>query len=164
MVAPLVVLCVVGVLRAFADNVPPLLLALGLPKKELLFNFASLVLMPPAFYLLGKLWGMDGVLSAWAFVYPIIVWLILRALNQALDLRAREYARNMLAPLVSSITMALFVLLVGRTVGSKLGTSELLALKVAAGVLCYLLVLATAFRRDALELLPFLKGGKLTPN
>lgn len=154
MVGPLGVLCVVGLLRAFADNVPPLLLALGHPGKEFVFNFASLVIMPPAFYLFGTYAGLDGVLAAWLLVYPVVIFLILRALRQAIDLDARAYSANLRAPVLCAALMTITTLAAGILIGPERSPLVLLLVKIAVGAITYLAAFYLLFRKELLEIVP----------
>ncbi|MCB0344825.1 MAG: lipopolysaccharide biosynthesis protein [Bdellovibrionales bacterium] len=105
MVVVLQVLCVVGLFRAFIDNAPPLLLALGLPKKELQIHFISALMFPPLFYLLGKVYGLFGVLGGWLIGLPVLAVVALTIAGKEIGMRPLDYIYNLKIPIICSGAM-----------------------------------------------------------
>lgn len=79
------ILCIVGLLRAVSQVVPPLLDGIGHPNRSLIYHAVAAVILPALFVLFGHLLGPSlgyvSVAVAWAVGYPfafaILVWLAL---------------------------------------------------------------------------------------
>jgi O-antigen/teichoic acid export membrane protein len=135
-VAPLRVLAVYGLLRAFSGTTVPVLQAAGRP--QLVFNLsvlhltalcAALVALAPQFGLVGT--ASAVVLAAAATIVPAY-WLALRVL----DLPLRELVANVERPAVCSVPLALCLLLVLASTGG-LAAGLQLALLVICGAAVY---------------------------
>lgn len=152
MVSVLQVLCVVGLFRAFIDNAPPLLLALGMPKKELLIHFASAMMFPPLFYVLGKVYGLFGVLSGWLLGLPLLCIFALWVIGREVDVRPREYIANLKAPIVCSAGMLLAVLAADQLLFNADPITRLIAM-VTVGALSYGGLMWTLFKGQVSEMI-----------
>jgi O-antigen/teichoic acid export membrane protein len=91
---------------------PPVVNALGYPKKNLRQAIINAALLIPAF-LIGGFWGgAFGVALASALVAPVILGLRLQLTLSLLKMPVGPYLRCILPPLASTLAMAAFVLLV----------------------------------------------------
>src|SRR5262249_39728164 len=83
------ILCLVGLLRAISQVIPPLLDGIGYPGLSLVYHLVAVVLLPSLFLLFGELLGdrlgYVSVAAAWAVGYPVafavLAWLALRRIG-----------------------------------------------------------------------------------
>lgn len=60
-----------------------LLMVTGRTKLGMSVSLLALVILPPSFYISGKLWGINGIAWTWAVMYPVInAWPLLAVLRQ----------------------------------------------------------------------------------
>jgi O-antigen/teichoic acid export membrane protein len=149
MVQPLQVLCIVGLLRAFIDNVPHLLFAIGRPKQVLRLRLLYLVVLPPCFLLSGSSLGIAGIYLTWLVAFPAVSIAVLLVLRKEVGITPMDYAMNLLPPLVSSCAMAACTYLTQETLRANLPPAALVVAAVIVGALCYFGVYWTMFRKDA---------------
>jgi O-antigen/teichoic acid export membrane protein len=88
------ILCIVGALRALGFAIPPLLAALGLTSRVLVYNAIAAVVLPAAFLIAARV-GTDftAVAWAWAIGYPIAFAVLLGFALTALPLTLGGYLR-----------------------------------------------------------------------
>lgn len=159
MVAVLQVLCLVGIMRAFIDNAPPLLLALGLPKKELQIHFISAVIFPPMFYYFGSIYGLFGVLGAWLLGLPILALVALNIISSHVGVRPVDYLNNLKVPIVCSSIM-LAAALGAHTLLTNADQITRLIVVILVGALSYGAVLWGLYRSEVTEMI---KGSPTAP-
>ncbi len=94
MVTPLRMLCVVGVLKALAVTLSPVLYARDRAGVLLRYAVGSALLMPLAF-ITGARFGIAGVAAAWLAVYPLLFAYLLRLVLRELRLGAFAYLWNL---------------------------------------------------------------------
>ena len=88
------ILCIVGGLRALGFVIPPLLAAIGLPRRVLAYNLLATIILPIAFVIAGRVGGdFTAVAWAWAIGYPLafvaLAWMALPEIG----VTARRYLR-----------------------------------------------------------------------
>jgi O-antigen/teichoic acid export membrane protein len=156
---PIIALCVFAIIRATTDNIRPLLLALGHPRREVLVNVGAVIVLP-ALFLVGCLnFGIDGILFVQVVVFPFVVpAMLLASLRRLVGITFSAYVSNLMAPIVSSLTMIVFVLATGSFFQGVVDTWALLVIKVIAGALAYVVSILVFFRKDANELAGFLRS------
>jgi O-antigen/teichoic acid export membrane protein len=79
------ILCVVGLLRALSQVVPPLLDGIGFPNLSLVYHVVAALVLPALFVVFGRLLGAQldfvSVAIGWAVGYPVafavLIWLAL---------------------------------------------------------------------------------------
>jgi O-antigen/teichoic acid export membrane protein len=131
------VLCVVGLSRAVAGTIGPLLLALGRPDLGLRWSLMLVCIQTPGLWLAVRTGSALGVALAFAILstlyavlnYPILV----RAL---IGPCLPDYLRTMWPSFWASVVMSVVVLACG-ALGDGLPRPALLAVEVAAGIATY---------------------------
>jgi O-antigen/teichoic acid export membrane protein len=104
MAQPLQVLCIVGLMRSYTDNIPHLLLAVGKPLQVLRVRMIYLAVMPLCFLLLARTWGIAGIYLTWLVAFPTCSIAVLLVLRKEVGITPWDYAVNLLAPALSSCT------------------------------------------------------------
>ena len=107
-VVPLKILCGVGILRAVAVTMIPLLHARGKADSVLKYSLISGIVMPLAF-LIGTRFGIMGVAVAWGIVYPFLVAYLVFLCLRELNLSLYEYVRNVTPAITSTLFMVLLI-------------------------------------------------------
>lgn len=156
MIRPLIALSLFGVIFSLTTQISPLLYALGYPKKIMFVHFMSATLLPVSFLLLGKKYGLDGIIAAWFLVFPIISMLFLRALKNTTGLTAWCYIKNLKVPLLAVSIMGIITSLCGTALSPLLPLFGLLCAKIVIGVVVYAAVLWLVFRAETSEMLSFI--------
>jgi O-antigen/teichoic acid export membrane protein len=158
LIGPLQVLCAVGLIRAFVDNVPHLLLALGKPVQVLWIRLFYLIVLPTSFVALGLAWGVTGIYVTWLVVFPVISSAMLYMLRRVAGIRQWDYARNLLAPTVSTCFMALCTFLAMGLLSEALPPAIALPVVVVVGGVSYVAFYWVVFRSEATEILRVARG------
>jgi len=161
-VTPLRWLCLPGYVLFLMTTLLPVMNALGRADLAAKHNAAYTLVMPAAFYLLGRRYGLVGICAAWAVCYPVVSAALVSLSRPVLGFGFRELARSQLPALASAALMAAAVLGVQRALpGAGLGPQRLAA-GVAAGAAVYAAaVLALARKtvgRDLSALVKAFKG------
>lgn len=140
---PLRLLAVCGVFRSVVTLLPQVLNALNQTKVTMWISFGTLVLLPPSFYL-GSFWGVAGIASVWALVYPLTTipffWYTFRALRLSPS-RYLAAIRPALAGCILIVTTTLAI----RFTFPLLSNNIRLLLEVVAGAVGYCALFATVF-------------------
>lgn len=158
LIGPLQVLCIVGLIRAFVDNVPHLLLALGKPVQVLWIRLFYLVVMPTSFVVLGLTWGVTGIYVTWLVVFPVISSAMLYVLKREAGIRQWDYARNLLAPAASTCFMVLCTYLAMELMAGLFAAGIALVLVIVIGGISYSAFYWAVFRSEATEILRVARG------
>jgi O-antigen/teichoic acid export membrane protein len=149
MVQPLQVLCVVGLMRAYTDNIPHLLLAVGKPLQVLRVRLIYLAVMPLSFLFLARTWGIAGIYLTWLVAFPTISIAVLLVLRKEVGITPRDYAVNLLAPALSSCFMAACTYFASELLRGQLPPPVLVGCAVLVGAASYCSFYWLVFRRDA---------------
>ncbi len=133
---PLRWLCAYGLARGVLVLLPPVLVATGRIRQEVMFNLLCFIFLPTAFVFAVRQ-GPSGPAAAWAVLYPLLalVWLLPKAVRAA-DLSFWAYVRALIRPLLATAGMVAAVLLAGEVVADQ-GWIRL-SVRVAVGVVAYL--------------------------
>ena len=101
------ILCVVGGLRAIGFVIPPVLAAVGKPKRVFVYNAIAAVVLPTAFAIAAHV-GSDYVAVAWAWAigYPIAFAVLVSFALPAIELRLTTYLRALAGPLTCALGAA----------------------------------------------------------
>ncbi len=136
-VAPIRLLCPAGYALLIMGTLQPVLNALGRADLPVKYNAVYALLMPAAFFVLGRRFGLTGICAAWAVGYPLVSAALLTVSRPALGFGVAELARSQYPAWVSAALMAAAVLAVQRALpGDGLGAVRLAA-AVATGALIY---------------------------
>ena len=117
----------------------------------------ALVLVPAA-VLIGSTWGIAGVATAWAVVFPFVyafnAWLVRRAIRLPL----RDMLGATWPPAVSAAAMAVVVSILCRHYLQPLNPGAVLLLVIPVGAVVFVLVLMVTSRTMASESIAFLRS------
>jgi lipopolysaccharide exporter len=149
MVQPLQVLCVVGLMRSYTDNIPHLLLAVGKPMQVLRVRLIYLAVMPLCFLLLARTWGIAGIYLTWLVAFPTISIAVLLMLRKEVGIAPWDYAVNLLAPASSSCFMGACTYFASELLRGQLPPLALVGCELLIGAASYCGFYWLAFRRDA---------------
>jgi PST family polysaccharide transporter len=138
MVAPLRFFCIAAALAEAFIAVPHALQARGRLAPLAQNGVASLVLYPPAFFVLALHFGPAGMALAWAVIGPALNARLLRILCAEVGLPLRRYLRA-LAPAATGTAVMAAAVLVVRFALAGAGPGARFAAAVAAGVVAYAL-------------------------
>lgn len=142
-VGPLRALCLVGILKALAVTLTPLLYARDQAGRLLRYSAASVAIMPVAFWL-GARYGIAGVAMSWAAAYPWLFAYLLALALRELHLPLGAYLRNLAPAAMATLAMSAAVLgVVGGYDGSH---AVRLAVGVVLGAATYAGVVVAADR------------------
>jgi len=137
MIAFLQVICFASAVRVVLDLISPLLVALGRPEKEFQYNLLQALALPAAFFVLGKLLGINGIFISWLIVFPIISLYLLFTLKNVFQITPLEFLYNLRVPLAATSLMAVAVLLTANFSYSASNAIAHLVLKVVVGGVVY---------------------------
>lgn len=152
LVWPIKVLSCVAILRALSSNVSSLCYATAKPGIMLRSTFLCALVLPPAFFLGGKFFGLNGIMLVWLLIYPLVGPLFLaELLERQLGLNKREFFRNYIPALVSGALMYVLIAMLSLVFGGS--AIELLAFKTMVGGISYLLFLRLFFKNSFSELI-----------
>ncbi len=117
-VVPLRFLCVVGLLRSLVHVILHIFSALGKTNSRLQFGILNAVLMPVAFVIGCKYWGLAGVGLAWCVTYPIIWLFVLYKVRAILPFSYWQYINNLRLPIMVTL-LCLIVMLPAELIHSS---------------------------------------------
>ena len=149
-IGPLQVLAVAASVRAIAPLFAQVLMVTGANHRTMQINILAVLLMPAAF-VVGSMWGLSGIAAAWLTVYPTFVVLPLALITfRRLELRPTEYLR-VLGPAAMAASVMLLTVLGVRAV-TPFAPSHLMAIlrDVVVGGAAYVLTLFV-FQRHRLR-------------
>lgn len=152
LIAPLQVMCLVGVIRTLTTTIEPLLLALGHPRRILACNALTAVLLPPTFLVLAQRFGMEGIYASWLCVFPLTSLFAVYAASQCTQITMSRFLRNVAGPLVAAVLMGCATYGVRAALPAALPGTWRCASEVAAGVLVYAVLVRLLFWSQALRI------------
>lgn len=152
MITPLEVMAAIGLMRALMNNATPLFLALGKPRYELQCNLAGALVLPPAFYVAGSFFGLNGFYACWLIIMPFLSLLVLKYLKTAIKITSLEYFRAILPALSGVLVMVFVTSLFSALCARSIGPLGVAVGKILLGSVSYFLVLWIFYRRDLLNL------------
>jgi PST family polysaccharide transporter len=129
-----------------------ILMVTGRTRLSMTVALVALVVLPPSFYVSGKLWGIEGIAWTWAVMYPVInAWPLLATLRQ-LDARVTDHLKILgkASLFVAGMSAAVVLVRVVLPEGARIRFE--LPLAVLTGVVSYSLLLWLG-AREALDLL-----------
>lgn len=126
----------------------------------------ALAVLPPAFFLGGKLGGLMGVAVAWLVAYPVVMSIPLPAVLRVLSLSPREYLSATRVAVEGVIVMAVAVVALRALPWGPSSAWPELGAAVATGATAYLGTLWVRHRRILVELHAMVRsrrGGASSP-
>jgi O-antigen/teichoic acid export membrane protein len=103
------ILCLVMPLRMLANLFPPLLQGIGRPDTSVINLLMAVIVMPAAF-LVGTLWGIIGVSIAWAIAYPVVFTVMLARSVPLIGISIKQSVMAAAMPALVSIVMYITVI------------------------------------------------------
>lgn len=137
---PIELLAAASLLRVIAQLLYPLVLGSGHPRTAVRLSAATLILAGAGMLIVGPWFaaetGIVAISAVWLAVYPVLLAWGARYLRRHWGLRARELARTLLLPLVSTVALVSIVGLGRLVIGSGDPWSQV-GLIVAAAAVTY---------------------------
>lgn len=134
-IIPLQILSLVIPFRMVSNLMGPALLGLGRPDSNL-YNAITGALILPFGFLVGSLWGIDGISLAWAVLFPCVFLINLSRIDRILEVRMVTVFNAMSRPLIGSVVMYIMVIAINGYF-SKSPAIISLILPILAGGLVY---------------------------
>jgi PST family polysaccharide transporter len=151
-IVPLRLLAFYAGFRSITTLHPQVLQAVGRSKDQMGFSIIALVVLPPLFYLGGKLGGVGGVAWAWIIGYPLVMVQPYRAVFHATGLHVVEYLSALWPSILGSAGMAAVVLGVDNLLPPNLTSMHRLIVESSVGALTYV-VLMFGLQRQRIHVL-----------
>ena len=150
-VSPIRLLCPAGYALLMMGTLQPVLNALGRADLPAKYNAVYALIMPAAFFLLGRRFGLTGICAAWAVGYPLVSAALVTVSRPVLGFGVRELARTQYPAWVSAALMAAAVLGVQHALPGAGRGPVRLAAAVAAGVVVYPAAIWATARRTVVR-------------
>jgi O-antigen/teichoic acid export membrane protein len=151
-------MCLLNLLRVSIMIVPPLLEGLGLPEVVLRYNTLSLFLLPIA-SVVGLQWGIQGMVLAWFFVYPVTYLYLITKLAEILSFSFFDYIVSFRSVLFASAGMVTALLFIDDYFSDWLPLVRLITMGII-GAIVYLGVFGLFFRHEVIEVKTELLGSR----
>lgn len=104
------VLICYAAIQGVTTPVSQILTVTGHARTVMRAGLIALAVLPPAFFVGGRMAGILGVALGWLLVYPLVAWYPLSAALRVLALPVRDYIGGLRVAFEGAITMALAVL------------------------------------------------------
>jgi len=157
-IVPLQLLALSAGFRAVTPLLPQVLIAIGQTRLAMKYALLCAVVLPGAFYLLGKGWGTVGIALAWVLVFPGLVLPAYRRVLRAIQLPGWEFLRALWPALSASLLMAATVATLGWAVPQRWALGYRLAAQVVAGAMVYVVACLTLHRHRITTFYRFLRA------
>jgi PST family polysaccharide transporter len=151
-IVPLQLLAFYAGLRSITTLHAQVLQAVGRSRDQMRFSLLALAVLPPMFYLGGKLFGISGVAWAWIVGYPLVMIPPYRAVFRATGVTLIQYLSCLWPAMLGSAAMAAGVLLVGALLPPELSHLPALLIESATGAVIYAIVMFGLQRKRVLVL------------
>jgi PST family polysaccharide transporter/lipopolysaccharide exporter len=148
-VAPLRILAVFGLIRAFSGTTGPVFQAAGKPQIVFLLNVWHLAILSAALYAFTRRFGLEGAATAVVVAGAATFLPAYRFVLRVLDLSLRELIANVGRPALCSLPLAICLLILQVPTG-RIAPGIQLALLIVCGTAVYA-VAALAFARGELQ-------------
>jgi PST family polysaccharide transporter len=124
----------------------------GRSKDQMRYSIMALLVLPPLFYLGGKLMGISGVAWAWIVGYPLVMIPPYRVLLEVTEMRATQYLGALLPAATASLAMALAVMGLKLGLPETMSPLERLVIESGVGALTFA-AFVFVFQRDRIRML-----------
>lgn len=153
-IVPLTLLVLYAGVRSLAPILSQALTITGDTRYTMQRNIAGAICLPIAFVIGAKLGGIVGIATAWMVVHaPVVLIPQLRRVSQHLGIGIREYAPAVGPAFLSTVIMAIAVLLVAAFLPASSPLFGVLAIKIAVGAVAYVAALWLLFRENVMSLI-----------
>lgn len=136
-IVPLQLLAFYAGLRSISTLHPQILASVGRSRDQMRYSLMALAVLPPMFFIGGKLAGPAGVAWAWIIGYPLVMIPPYRAVFQVTGLTLGQYLSALWPATLSSLGMAAAVLGITEFLPEAMGSPERLIVKSAIGAVTY---------------------------
>jgi PST family polysaccharide transporter len=136
-ILPLRLLCLYATIHMLSTILPHVLIVTNQVRFATKLSLAALVLLPPAFWIGGRTWGVAGIATAWLVVYPFILAALYRRAFRTVSLDVRSYLRALWPALSLTALMLAVVLAVRVAAPAHWPAGARLALMVSLGGAVY---------------------------
>ncbi len=149
-------LSVVALLRVLSANASTVLFARGEPDRVLLVSGLVVLVHPPLFYILGKHFGMNGILFVWLAIFPLVgvgawLWMIRRSTGLPILTFLKE-----ISPGIAAATLMVGACFAVRELVPSAATpAVLLLIQIAIGAASYSLLLKLFWPKSFDEIIGF---------
>jgi O-antigen/teichoic acid export membrane protein len=151
-IVPLQLLAFYAGLRSITTLHPQILASVGRSRDQMRYSLLALAVMPPLFFIGGKLAGPAGVAWGWIIGYPLIMIPPYRAVFSVTGVSIRDYFNALWPATLASMAMAAGVLGIVAILPPSLTQFQSLAIKSAVGALIYGTIMLS-LQRNRLKLL-----------
>ncbi|MEO8199506.1 MAG: lipopolysaccharide biosynthesis protein [Gemmatimonadota bacterium] len=151
-IVPLQLLAFYAGLRSITTLHPQILTSVGRAREQMRYSLLALFVLPPLFFIGGKLGGPAGVAWAWIVGYPLIMIPPYRDVFQVTGITLKEYIASLWPAALGSAGMAAGVLGAAELLPSTIAPVEALIVKSIVGGALYV-VLVLGLQRDRLRVL-----------
>jgi PST family polysaccharide transporter len=153
-IVPLTLLVLYAGVRSLNPVLSQALMITGDTRYAMRRNIIGAICLPIAFVIGAKLGGIVGIATAWMVVHaPVVLIPQLRRVSQQLGIGLREYTPAVGPPFVSTVIMAVAVLLVAAFLPANIPLFGVLAIKVLVGGVAYVAALWFLFRGNVMSLI-----------
>src|SRR6185436_1685220 len=135
---PLQLLALSAGFRAIFPLLAQVLVVLGETRVVMRYSVACVLVLPFAFWLLGRQWGTVGLALVWVAIFPLVVVPAYARALKLIDLTMTQYLRALWPAGSASLLMAVAVLAASWLTGSVFRPLRF-GIEVVAGVLTYAL-------------------------
>jgi O-antigen/teichoic acid export membrane protein len=156
-IVPLQLLSFYAGLRSISTLHPQILTSVGRSRDQMRYSLLALVVLPPLFFVGGKLAGPAGVAWAWIIGYPLVMIPPYRAVLAITQTSVREYLAALWPATLGSAAMAAAVMGVSELLPERLGPAERLIVESMTGAAVYATLMFGLQRRRVQVLLSVLK-------
>jgi teichuronic acid exporter len=155
-VLPLQVITIVVPLRMIHAVIPNALLGVGRADLALRNQITATIIMPLAF-LLGAVWGIEGISVAWLCAFPIVflinIWRSLFVIN----LSIRDVLKPMEKPALAAAAMYICILTTRNYIQDGIAIPLTIVLVILEGILIYGSIIIFIDRKACIEVMGLLK-------
>lgn len=150
-------LALIGLVKAFNDNIHVAFTVLGRTDLIFKFNALGMILLPVSFLILGSYLKLSGIFIGWAIILPILCILNLNALNKLSGITPTEYMKNAAGSFICSLIMGVCVTGLGLIFQIAIPQFEILIIQVLFGIIIYLTSYRIFFSGELSELISLVK-------
>ena len=136
-IVPLQLLAFYAGLRSITTLHPQILQAVGRSKDQMRFSLVALLILPPLFYVGGRIGGVAGVAWGWIIGYPLSMIFPYRAVFDATGVTVSRYLGALWPSILGSTGMAAVVLGTAYFLPSQLTALQRLIIESSAGAITY---------------------------
>lgn len=159
-ILPLRLLCLYATIHMLSTILPHVLIVTNQVRFATRLSLVALVLLPPAFWIGGRTFGVGGIAIAWLVVYPFILAALYRRAFRTISLDLRSYLRALWPAASLTAVMLAVVWVVRLAAPAAWPTAVRLALAVSLGGAVYVAGAWMAYRTRLRTLLAAVRAAR----